>query len=63
MSAKKAEIFVACHLLKAGDAWNDMGLSHFELGYLRDKQKPEVDFILAREAEPVNDIETAVGRI
>ena len=38
----KAETFVACHLLKAVDGWNDMGLGDFELGYLRDKEKREV---------------------
>jgi hypothetical protein len=26
---------VACHLLKAVDAWNDLGLGSFELRYLR----------------------------
>ena len=33
----KAETFVACHLLKAVDGWNDMGLGQFQLAYLRDK--------------------------
>ena len=36
---EKAETFVACHLLKAVDGWNDMGLGRFELGYLRDREK------------------------
>ncbi|GMQ84164.1 MAG: ATP-binding protein [Gammaproteobacteria bacterium] len=48
----KGETFVACHLLKAVDGWNDMGLGKFELGYLRDKEKREVDFIVAREGQP-----------
>ncbi len=48
----KAQTFVACHLLKAVDGWNDMGLGKFELGYLRDKEKREVDFIVAREGQP-----------
>jgi predicted AAA+ superfamily ATPase len=48
----KAETFVACHLLKAVDGWNDMGLGHFELGYLRDKEKREVDFLVARDGKP-----------
>jgi predicted AAA+ superfamily ATPase len=42
----KAETFVACHLLKAVEGWNDMGLGRFELGYLRDKEKREVDFLV-----------------
>ena len=49
---QKAETFVACHLLKAVDGWNDMGLGRFELGYLRDKEKREVDFLVAREGSP-----------
>jgi predicted AAA+ superfamily ATPase len=48
----RAETFVACHLLKAVDGWNDMGLGKFELGYLRDKEKREVDFIVARDGKP-----------
>jgi len=48
----KAETFVACHLLKAVEGWNDMGLGKFELGYLRDKEKREVDFLVARDGQP-----------
>lgn len=48
----RAETFVACHLLKAVDGWNDMGLGAFELGYLRDKEKREVDFIVVRDRKP-----------
>ena len=48
----RAETFVACHLLKAVDGWNDMGLGAFELGYLRDKEKREVDFLVARDGKP-----------
>ena len=48
----KAETFVACHLLKAVDGWNDMDLGRFDLGYLRDKEKREVDFVVARDGEP-----------
>jgi len=48
----KAETFVACHLLKAVEGWNDMGLGQFELGYLRDKEKREVDFLVARDGKP-----------
>ena len=48
----RSETFVACHLLKAVDGWNDMGLGKFELGYLRDKEKREVDFIVVRDGKP-----------
>lgn len=48
----KAETFIACHLLKAVEGWNDMGLGKFELGYLRDKEKREVDFLVAHDRKP-----------
>lgn len=48
----RAETFVACHLLKAVEGWNDMGLGSFQLGYLRDKMKREVDFIVIRDGRP-----------
>lgn len=48
----RAETFVGCHLLKAVEGWNDMGLGTFELGYLRDKEKHEVDFVVARDGKP-----------
>ena len=46
------ETFAACHLLKAVEGWTDLGLGSFELFYLRDKQKREVDFLVARDGEP-----------
>lgn len=48
----KAETFVACHLLKAVEGWNDLGLGEFQLGYLRDTQQREVDFVVARDGKP-----------
>jgi predicted AAA+ superfamily ATPase len=48
----KSETFVACHLLKAVEGWSDMGLGDFELGYLRDKDRHEVDFVVIREGKP-----------
>lgn len=48
----KAETFVGCHLLKAVDGWNDMGLGKFELAYLRDKEKRETDFVVVRDGKP-----------
>jgi hypothetical protein len=48
----RAETFVACHLLKAVDGWTDMGLGAFDLGYLRDKEKREIDFIVIRDRKP-----------
>lgn len=48
----KAETFVACHLLKAVEGWTDLGLGQFELRYLRDKVKREVDFLVVRDRKP-----------
>jgi len=42
----------ACHLLKAVECWTDLGLGDFELRYLRDKQKREVDFLVLRDRRP-----------
>lgn len=48
----RAETFVACHLAKAVDAWNDLGLGEFGLGYIRDKERREVDFVVVRDRKP-----------
>lgn len=48
----RAETFIACHLLKAVEGWTDLGLGNFELRYLRDKMKREVDFLVVRERKP-----------
>ena len=58
---QRAETFVACHLLKAVDGWNDMGRGAFELGYLRDKEKREVDFLVARDGRPWFLVEVTYG--
>lgn len=51
-SGKRAETFVACHLLKAVEGWTDLGYGDFSLGYLRDKSRREVDFVVVRDGEP-----------
>lgn len=48
----RAETLVACHLLKAVEGWTDLGLGEFELRYLRDKQKREVDLLVIRDQKP-----------
>jgi predicted AAA+ superfamily ATPase len=48
----RAETFVACHLLKAVEGWTDLGFGEFELRYLRDKMKREVDFLVVRNRVP-----------
>ncbi len=51
-SGARAETLVACHLLKAVKGWTDLGLGQFELRYLRDKLKREVDFVVIRDRKP-----------
>lgn len=46
------ENFVACHLFKAVQFWTDHGYGEFQLNYLRDKDKREVDFIVIRDNQP-----------
>ncbi|MGA2216489.1 MAG: DUF4143 domain-containing protein [Terracidiphilus sp.] len=48
----RAETFVACHLLKAVESWTDLGYGAYELRYLRDKQKRELDFLAVRDRKP-----------
>ena len=49
---KRAETFIACHLLKAVEGRTDLGIGDFKPGYLRDKAKREVDFIVLRDQKP-----------
>jgi predicted AAA+ superfamily ATPase len=57
----RAETLVACHLLKAVEGWTDLGLGKFELHYLRDKMKREVDFLVARDGKPWFLVEVKKG--
>lgn len=57
----RAETFVACHLLKAVEGWTDLGFGDFELRYLRDKQKREVDLLVVRERKPWFLVEVKLG--
>lgn len=48
----RIECFAASHLLKAVHWWTDLGLGTFELFYIRDTLKREVDFLIAKDAKP-----------
>ncbi len=48
----KVENFVACHLLKAVHFWKDIGLGKYELFFIRDKEKREVDFLIVKNNKP-----------
>lgn len=49
---RRAETFVGCHLLKAVEGWQDLGLGEFHLAYVRDKDRREVDFLVVRDRSP-----------
>jgi predicted AAA+ superfamily ATPase len=46
------ENLIACHLLKATNFWTDRGFGTFDLYYLRDKDKREVDFLVSKDKKP-----------
>jgi uncharacterized protein len=48
----RAENFIASHLLKAVHFWTDRGWGEYDLYYLRDKEKREVDFLVAKNGKP-----------
>lgn len=64
-AGQRAETFVACHLLKAVEGWTDLGLGSFELRYLRDKLKREVDFLVVRDRKPwfLVEVKTSDARL
>lgn len=59
--AARFENLVAAHLLKACHFWTDTGEGDFELFYLRDKEKQEIDFLIVRDGEPWLPVEAKWG--
>jgi predicted AAA+ superfamily ATPase len=47
------ENMVASHLLKAVHTWTDQGHGDFDLHYVRDREKREVDFVVTASRRPV----------
>ncbi len=50
--AARQENLVALHLLKACHFWTDTAQGEFDLRFVRDKEKREVDFLVLRERKP-----------
>jgi predicted AAA+ superfamily ATPase len=46
------ENLVASHLLKAVHFWTDRGLGNYDLWFIRDKDKREVDFLVTHDNKP-----------
>lgn len=59
--AARVENLVACHLLKACHLWTDTGEGDFQLHYLRDKQKHEIDFLIVRDNLPWLPVEVKLS--
>jgi predicted AAA+ superfamily ATPase len=55
------ENFAALEFLRAVESWNDRGLGKFSLHYLRNKDKQEVDFLVAENNRPLFLAETKVS--
>ncbi len=49
---KRLENLTALHLLKVCHFWTDIGEGFFDLFFVRDKQKREVDFLITRNKTP-----------
>lgn len=64
-AGKRNETFVACHLLKAVEFWTDTGQGEYGLYYIRDKQKAESDFLVAKDGKPwfLVEVKTKDARI
>jgi hypothetical protein len=55
------ENLVASHLLKACHYWTDTGEGEFELRYLRNKDKKELDFLIVRDGKPWLPVEAKLS--
>lgn len=56
------ENLVAGHLLKAVHFWTDHGIGTFEISFIRDKEKREVDFLIIRDRKPWALIECKLSK-
>ena len=50
--ARRLENLTALHLIKACHFWTDTGEGFFELFFIRDKEKKEVDFLITKDKKP-----------
>lgn len=59
--AARFENLLAGHLLKACHYWTDTGEGTYELHYLRDKERREIDFLITRDGVPWLPVEAKLG--
>jgi predicted AAA+ superfamily ATPase len=55
------ENLVALHLRKLVDAWTDWGFGEFDLNYVRDREKREVDFLITERRKPYALVEAKLS--
>lgn len=60
-AAARFENMVAAELQRAVVLWNDLGYGRFSLHFVRDKEKREVDFLIAEEGAPFLLVEAKLG--
>jgi hypothetical protein len=60
-SGARFENVVAIHLRKICDAWRDWGYGDFDLCYVRDREKREVDFLITEARKPYALVEAKVS--
>ncbi len=59
--ARRGENLTALHLIKACHFWTDTGEGFFELFFVRDREKREVDFLITRDKAPWMLVECKSG--
>ena len=59
--AARFENMVALEFVRAVEMWRDYGWGSFDLHYLRDKDKQEVDFLIVKNNEPILLVETKLS--
>lgn len=55
------ENMVALELWRAVTSWNDLGYGHFSLHFVKNKEKQEVDFLIADNRKPILLIEAKLS--
>ena len=59
--ALRFENMVAVELNRAVTLWTDFGLGKYELWYLRNKEKEEVDFLITDSSNPLFMVEAKLS--
>jgi hypothetical protein len=60
---RRRENLVALHLLKACHYWTDLAHGEFDVRFVRDKEKREVDFPVVRDGRPWMLVECKSGTV